>query len=91
MSNVPVLQNDIPQSFQVYTFNYHVMRLLCRDENTEIINERNKILMSNIQNYLNHNIITSSIVNDPFFKKISTENNFTIEPFNVYPIKGIYT
>jgi hypothetical protein len=57
--------------------------MLTRDETTEIKDERNHILISNIQYYLDHNIITSSIVNDPIFQKISAEHNFMIESFNV--------
>lgn len=57
---------------------YNMIRLIYYDENLEIKNKRNKFLMLNIENYINDNIITSSIVNDIFFQKICRENNIYV-------------
>lgn len=84
MSILLINSNKPPTiSKPIFVYHYNMFKIFTRDEDTEIINKRNKILMSNIQYYLDQNIITSSIINDPFFKKICNEHHFIIKPFNI--------
>ena len=72
--------------YDVSSINYNFLRIAFRDKNEEIMRARNNYLIDNIDKFLNNNIVTDSIINDPVFSKFLTNHDFKIKRLVMEPI-----